>query len=210
MESVADGDLIAVGADLDPQTLVTAYASGVFPMPVRRNRLGWWSPDPRGVLPLDGLVVSRSLRRSLHRYSVTVDGCFDRVIEACASAPRPHGWINSQIISAYVELHRWGLAHSIEVWAPDGSLVGGLYGVSLGGLFAGESMFQTATDASKVALVGLVELLGLIPGALLDVQWRTPHLASLGVIEMPRRDYLRAVAVALDATDPFSRLRDPW
>lgn len=206
---MGDGDLIAVGADLDPETLVTAYASGAFPMPVRRNRLGWWSPDPRGVLPLDRLVVSRSLRRSLRRYSVTVDECFDRVIEACSSVPRPHGWINEQIVAAYVELHRRGLAHSVETWAPDGSLVGGLYGVSLGGLFAGESMFQTAADASKVALVGLVELLRPVPGALLDVQWQTPHLASLGVLEMPRRDYLRLVAVALDAPDPFSRLRDP-
>jgi leucyl/phenylalanyl-tRNA--protein transferase len=210
LESVGDGDLIAVGADLEPQTLVTAYASGVFPMPVRRNRLGWWSPDPRGVLPLDGLVVSRSLRRSLRRYSVTVDECFDRVIEACSSVPRPHGWINSQFVDAYTELHRRGLAHSIETWAPDGSLVGGLYGVTLGGLFAGESMFQVATDASKVALVGLVEILRPVPGALFDVQWRTQHLASLGVIDVPRRDYLHAVAIALDSPDPFSPSRDPW
>jgi len=174
----------------------------MFPMPVRRRRLGWFSPQRRGILPLDGLVVSRSLRRSLRRYEVRVDTAFEPVMTACAVLPRPHGWITPEFLAAYTRLHDLGLAHSVEAWDRD-ELVGGLYGVAIGGLFAGESMFHTATDASKVALVHLVDRLAAVHGALLDVQWRTPHLASLGVIEVSRQAYLARLEVALDVEDPW-------
>ena len=193
---------VAIGADLEPGTLLAAYRSGLFPMPVGRRRVGWWSPDPRGVLPLDGLRASRSLRRSCTRFEVRVDTAFDAVIEACADPSRPHGWIDERIQAAYRRLHELGWAHSVEAWSPDGCLVGGLYGVAIGGLFAGESMFHHATDASKVALVRLVELLRAgeshrTGAALLDVQWKTDHLASLGVIEIPRPAYLARLRAAM-------------
>jgi leucyl/phenylalanyl-tRNA--protein transferase len=189
---------VVCGGDLEPQTLIHAYARGLFPMPVRRRTLGWWSPDPRGVLPVDGLRVSRSLRRSLRRYEVRVDTAFDEVVTACATLPRPHGWITRDVARAYRRLHALGLAHSVEAWAPDGRLVGGLYGVAIGGLFAGESMFHLEVDASKVTLVALVERLATVPDALLDVQWSTPHLASLGVVEQSRHAYLDRAAAAVD------------
>ncbi len=174
--------------------------------------LGWWTPDPRGVLPLDGLRVSRSLRRSARRLRTTVDTAFDDVVAGCADPSRSGRWITDEVASAYSRLHRLGWAHSVEVW-DDGSgsgaggggvLVGGLYGVGVGGLFAGESMFSTATDASKVALVRLVEVLGADDDGrrLLDVQWRTDHLASLGVVEVAREEYLRRLARALPAPAP--------
>ncbi|HVL93917.1 MAG TPA: leucyl/phenylalanyl-tRNA--protein transferase [Acidimicrobiales bacterium] len=195
------GDLVAAGADLDPGTLLAAYRAALFPMPVD-EQLGWWSPDPRGVLPLDGLRVSRSLRRSCRRYSVSVDTAFDDVIEACAE-PRGGGeWITPAIRAAYRRLHRLGWAHSVECRDGDGALVGGLYGVAIGGLFAGESMFHRAPDASKVALVALVDLLREGGAALLDVQWSTPHLASLGVVEVSRPAYLRLLTAALERPLP--------
>lgn len=167
----------------------------------RDGPLGWWSPDPRGVLPLDGLRVSRSLRASMRRYRVTIDAAFDDVVAGCADQPRPHGWITDDFRAAYSRLHGRGLAHSVEVWRGD-ELVGGLYGVELGGLFAGESMFHRARDASKVALVGLVDALGgasaAREGRLLDVQWATAHLESLGVVAIAREEYLRRLAVARD------------
>ncbi len=165
--------------------------------------VGWWSPDPRGVLPLDGLRVSRSLRRSARRYRTTVDAAFDDVVAGCGDPSRSGRWITDDVAGAYGRLHRLGWAHSVEVWddAAGGALVGGLYGVSVGGLFAGESMFSRAADASKTALVRLVEVLRADddPRRLLDVQWRTDHLASLGVVEVGREDYLRRLAVALRA-----------
>lgn len=193
-------DLIAVGADLEPGTLISAYRRGIFPMEVQSDGpLGWWSPDPRGILPLDGLRVSRSLRRSCVRFRTTIDADFGAVVDACADVRRSHGWITPEISSAYGELHRLGWAHSVETWNGD-DLVGGLYGVQVGGLFAGESMFHLERDASKVALVALVDALGGAAGAaegrLLDVQWPTPHLRSLGVVSIPRREYLARVAVA--------------
>lgn len=197
-----DSGLVAVGADLEPGTILAAYRSGLFPMPVRRKVMGWWSPDPRGVLPLDGLRVSRSLRRSCARYEVRVDTAFDAVIEACADPKRPHGWIDHRIRDAYRTLHRMGWAHSVESWDDDGRLVGGLYGIAIGGLFAGESMFHRATDASKVALVHLVELLREGGAELLDVQWRTDHLATLGVVEIPRAEYLQRLAQAIERPLP--------
>jgi leucyl/phenylalanyl-tRNA--protein transferase len=197
----ADGELVAVGGDLAPGTLLAAYRSGLFPMPTSaggREEPAWWSPDPRGVLPLDGLRITRSLRRSVQRFEVSVDEAFEEVVARCAAPDRPGAWISAAIAAAYGELHRLGWAHSVEIWATDGALVGGLYGVAVGGLFAGESMFSTATDASKVALVHLVDALRAGGGTLLDVQWATPHLSSLGVVEIPREDYLGLVAQAVD------------
>lgn len=185
--------LVGVGADTEPGTILSAYRHGLFPMPIEANGpMGWWCPDPRGVLPLDSLVISRSLRRACRDFEIRVDTSFTEVIDACADPSRPHGWIDGRIRSAYVRLHELGWVHSVETWQGD-ALVGGLYGVAIGGLFAGESMFHRATDASKVALVGLVE--GLRDGAdrLIDVQWRTEHLATLGVREWSRRRYLEAL-----------------
>lgn len=171
-----------------------------------REVLAWWSPDPRGILPLDGLRISRSLQASCRRYEVRVDTAFERVIDACADPSRAGRWISTAVRDAYVRLHELGWAHSVEAWAPDGTLAGGLYGIAIGGLFAGESMFHHARDASKVALVTLVSTLRENEAGMLDVQWSTPHLASLGVIEVARSDYLRRldVAVALPLPSAFS------
>jgi leucyl/phenylalanyl-tRNA--protein transferase len=191
-----DNGLCGIGADLEPGTLLAAYRSGIFPMPLRRRTLGWWSPDPRGIIPLDGLAVSRSLRRSMRRFEVRFDTRFREVMQRCADPRRPHGWITAPFVDAYSTLHRMGWAHSVETYDSD-QLVGGLYGVRIGGLFAGESMFSLATDASKVALVHLVEWLRQSGGQLLDVQWTTPHLASLGAIDVSRRRYLELLGEAL-------------
>jgi leucyl/phenylalanyl-tRNA---protein transferase len=204
--AAADNDgLVGVGADLEPGTLLAAYRQGLFPMPVgRTGPMGWWSPDPRGVLPLTGLEVSRSLRRSCRRYEIRIDTAFDQVIRACADPDRPHGWISTDVQLAYLRLHDLGWAHSVETWTNDGELVGGLYGVAIAGLFAGESMFHRAPDASKVALVHLVDLLRADddPDRLLDVQWSTPHLASLGVVEVTRDSYLDRLERALEVPLP--------
>ena len=200
----AEGDVVAVGADLEPGTVLAAYRRGMFPMPTE-SALAWWSPDPRGVLPLDGLRVSRSLRRSCSRFVVRVDTAFRTVVASCADPVRPHGWITPEVQAAYVRLHELGWAHSVEAWSRDGSeLLGGLYGVAIGGLFAGESMFHRERDASKVALVELVRMLreGGGTGALLDVQWLTPHLASLGAVEVSRDEYLRLLPDALSRPLP--------
>ena len=191
--SVDEDGLVGVGADLEPGTLLAGYRSGLFPMPVaRRGPVGWWSPDPRGVIPLDGLVVSRSLRSSCRRYEIRVDTAFPEVIESCADPVRPNGWITPEMQAAYVRLHELGWAHSVEAWTPGGVLAGGLYGVAIGGLFAGESMFYRQRDASKVALVALVETLRASgsAGRLLDVQWSTPHLRSLGGFDVSRERFL--------------------
>jgi leucyl/phenylalanyl-tRNA--protein transferase len=193
-------EVLGIGADLAPGTLLQAYRSGLFPMNLERGGpLGWWSPDPRGVLPLDGLRVSRSLAKSVRRFTITVDTDFVGVMRACGDPARPSGWIDEEFVAAYAELHRLGWAHSVEARDAAGRLVGGLYGVAVGGLFAGESMFSRERDASKVALVALVDVLAAAPGPgrLLDVQWRTDHLASLGVVALPRRDYLLALDRAL-------------
>lgn len=199
-------ELLGVGADLEAGTLLAAYRAGLFPMPVDDDGpVGWWSPDPRGVLVLDDLRVTKSLRSSCRRFVTTVDTAFDEVMLACGDPRRPGGWINEEVRAAYSALHRLGWAHSVETRTPAGDLVGGLYGVEIGGLFAGESMFSTARDASKVALVALVERLrtaseldgSRVSDRLLDVQWRTDHLATLGVTEIDRRDYLTRLRVAL-------------
>jgi leucyl/phenylalanyl-tRNA--protein transferase len=201
----ADDDLVGIGADLAPGTLLSAYRRGIFPMPEHgvRPPMHWFSPVHRGVVPLDGLVVSRSLRRSCRDFEIRVDTAFDEVVAGCGDPRREAGWITPDIAEAYGELHRLGWAHSVESWR-DGQLAGGLYGVGIGGLFAGESMFHRDRDASKVALVALVELLTAdgVAGRLLDVQWVTPHLASLGAIEVPRREYLRLLERALGRPAP--------
>ena len=192
-----EDDLVALGADLEPSTLITAYCHGLFPMPVSKREIGWFSPNPRGIIPVDGLRVSRSLRQSMKRYTVTVDQSFREVMTACGNPDRPHGWINGQFIDAYTHLHELGWAHSVECRADDGELVGGLYGVRINRFFAGESMFSTQRDASKVALVHLVDLLLASGIELLDVQWHTEHLDSLGAIAIPRHDYLQRLAHAV-------------
>jgi leucyl/phenylalanyl-tRNA---protein transferase len=197
---------VAIGADLEPATILAAYRAGVFPMPVHRGRtLAWWSPDPRGIIPVDGLHVSRSLARSARRYRTTVDAAFDVVLASCADPRRPGGWITRGIKKAYTRLHELGWAHSVEAWTDDGRLAGGLYGLSIGGLFAGESMFHRETDGSKVALVGLVERLQAGGAELLDVQWTTPHLESLGAVDIARARYLELLASAV-ARPPLATL----
>ena len=193
-------DVVALGADLEPGTILAAYRSGLFPMPIRQRRrevLAWWSPEPRGILPLDGLRVSRSLRRSCDRFEIRLDTAFEQVIDACGDPDREGRWITPEIRAAYLALHELGWVHSVEAWDDAGTLAGGLYGIAVGGLFAGESMFHRATDASKVALVALVHLLDRAGATLLDVQWVTPHLASLGAVEIPRERYLAMVADAV-------------
>lgn len=207
----AEDDIVGLGADLEPGTLLSAYRQGLFPMRVDffsvqghdRPPIAWWSPVRRGVLPLAGLRVSRSLRQSLKRFEIRVDTAFDDVVAGCADPRRPAGWIEPEIAAAYSELHRLGWAHSVEAWH-DGRLAGGLYGVAIGGLFAGESMFSTVRDSSKVALVALVDLLcdEHADRRLLDTQWQTPHLESLGVVEISRREYLRRLEDALTVPLP--------
>lgn len=194
LEADAHG-LVGVGGDLDSTTLLAAYRRGLFPMPFRKRQVGWWSPDPRGIMPRNGMVVSRSLRQSARRFRVSADTVFTDVMRRCGDPRRPHGWINEHFITAYSRLHQLGYAHSVEVWLDD-ELVGGVYGVRISRFFAGESMFHTATDASKVALWALVQALDHAGVELFDVQWSTPHLASLGVVDVPRTEYLHRLAAA--------------
>jgi leucyl/phenylalanyl-tRNA--protein transferase len=205
VESADDSGLLGIGADLEPGTLLKAYRSGIFPMPIGpQDDVGWWSPDPRAVIPLDGLHVARSLAKSLKKYAVSFDTAFDRVVEGCADPTRPNGWITDEVHLAYRRLFDLGWAHSVEVHDREGKLVGGLYGVAIGGLFAGESMFHRARDASKVAMVHLVEKLRRDGAELFDVQWHTPHLATLGAIEIPRAGYLDVLASATSGPNRWS------
>ncbi len=204
----AEGDVVGVGADLEPATVLAAYRRGIFPMPLDDRHLGWWSPDPRAILPLDGLRVSRSLRKSCRHYEIRVDTATEAVLDGCADPSRDGRWITPEIRRAYLRLHELGWVHSVEAWSrDDGQLAGGLYGVTIGGLFAGESMFHRRTDASKVALVGLVELLAADGvDRLLDVQWRTEHLGRLGAVEIPRVEYLARVRTAVRRPPPSALL----
>jgi len=198
---IDDSDIVAVGADLEPGTLLAGYRAGLFPMPFDRRRIAWFSPDPRGVVPLDGLRISRSLRRSMHRYDVRMDTAFAAVMTACGDPTRSGAWISRDFVKAYTRLHELGWAHSVEIYEPgSGELVGGLYGVHIAGFFAGESMFHRAADASKVSLVHLVRWLNATGGQLLDVQWTTPHLESLGAIDVPRSEYLDRLRRAIART----------
>jgi leucyl/phenylalanyl-tRNA---protein transferase len=197
----AGTDLVALGADLAPGTLLAAYRAGMFPMPVdpgkRRSKVAWYSPDPRGLIPLDGLKISKSLRKSVQRYEVRVDTDFRGVMERCADPDRAGRWITTEFLDAYEQLFDLGWAQSYETYL-DGLLVGGLYGIRINNFFAGESMFHDATDASKVALVHLVDQLNDSGATLLDTQWLTHHLVSLGGYEVSRLDYLCLLAAALD------------
>ena len=187
---------------IEPELLVSAYASGWFPMAVDGGQIRWFSPDPRGIIPLDGFRIPARLARVWRRgrFEIAVDRAFSEVIHACSAIERdgddPGTWITAEIIESYNALHLRGLAHSVEAWR-DGQLAGGLYGVALGGAFFGESMFHRETDASKIALVGLVGRLRDRGYKLLDIQWSTTHLEQFGAVEVPRRDYLRQLERAL-------------
>jgi leucyl/phenylalanyl-tRNA---protein transferase len=187
--------------------LLSAYTSGWFPMAVAPGDIRWYSPDPRGIIPLDTFHIPRRLARSLRRsgFEIRVDTSFRAVIEACAAREDADGdWIDEEIIESYCVLHEQGFAHSVETWQ-DGALVGGLYGVALKGAFFGESMFHRVDDASKAALAALVDRLRARGYALLDTQWVTGHLAQFGAIEIPRRRYLRRLDEALTIDTSFSQ-----
>jgi leucyl/phenylalanyl-tRNA---protein transferase len=192
-----DDDIVAAGADLETDTLLYAYAHGMFPMFVNKRNLAWWSPVDRGVIPLDGLRITRSMQQSAKKFTCTVNQAFSEVMTLCGSMRTDGNWINQHFIDAYTDLHEEGHAHSVEVWNEAGDLVGGLYGVRINKFFAGESMFHIETDASKVALMHLVQLMTLDSMELLDTQWRTDHLESLGCIAIPREKYLQLLASAI-------------
>jgi leucyl/phenylalanyl-tRNA--protein transferase len=189
------------------ELLISAYATGWFPMAVEGGEIRWFSPDPRGIIPLDAFHVPGRLVRAIRRglFHVRIDEAFEAVIRGCAEAERdrddPGTWISEEIIQSYIAMHRRGLAHSVEAWRGD-RLAGGLYGVALGGAFFGESMFHRETDASKVALVALVERLRTRGYVLLDTQWVTEHLEQFGAVEIRREDYLKRLesALAVEAT----------
>lgn len=197
--------LLAVGGDLSVERLLLAYRMGIFPW--SSAPISWWSPDPRSIIPLGGLHISRSLARSLrrNRWRKTLDTAFRRVIEACAApAPgREETWIEPPIIEAYTRLHLAGYAHSLEVWQGD-ELVGGIYGVAIGGFFAGESMFHRVNDASKAALVALTDHLRTRGFVLFDTQIASPLTRSMGAIDIPRRSYLERLGTAVDLDVSFS------
>ena len=194
---------------IEPELLVSAYASGWFPMAVEGGELRWFSPDPRGVIPLEAFSVPRRLARMWRqgRFRIEIDTAFAEVIRACAETERdpadPGTWITEEIIESYTTLYARGLAHSVEVWRED-RLIGGLYGVSLAGAFFGESMFHWETDASKIALIALVERLVSRGYVLLDTQWTTPHLEQFGATDIPRREYLRRLERALRVEAAFA------
>jgi leucyl/phenylalanyl-tRNA--protein transferase len=189
--------LLAAGGDLSVKRLVTAYRQGIFPWYSEGQPVLWWSPDPRMVLYPREIAVSRSLRKRLRKrdFELRVDTCFVRVMRACAEPRAGQGgtWITDDMLEAYASLHAAGVAHSVETWI-DGELTGGLYGVALGGVFFGESMFSRATDASKIALVHLARQLERWNFGIVDCQMATAHLASLGAREIPRKDFVRALS----------------
>jgi leucyl/phenylalanyl-tRNA--protein transferase len=190
---------------LDPAIVVRAYREGLFPMAVEGGRIGWFSPDPRGIIPLDGFHVPARLARVIRsgRFEIAIDRGFETVMRACATREDDGTWISEDIVECYVTLHRLGLAHSVEAWR-EGQLVGGLYGVHLGGAFFGESMFHRETDASKVALASLVDRLQRRGFGLLDTQWVTPHLEQFGAVEIPRAEYLRRLKTAIARNCDFT------
>jgi len=192
--------------EITPQLLLSAYSQGIFPMAEEDGEIYWYDPDPRGILPLDQFHLPKRLARTVRqaRFEIRVDTAFQAVMEQCAQPDyeRETTWINQELVALYTQLHRFGFAHSVEAWQA-GQLVGGLYGVSLRGLFAGESMFSRRQDASKVALVHLVERLQRGHFVLLDTQFLTPHLAQFGVVEISRAEYQRRLAVALTVPARF-------
>ncbi|PKG97544.1 leucyl/phenylalanyl-tRNA--protein transferase [Paraglaciecola sp. MB-3u-78] len=185
--------LLAFGGDLSAKRLLLAYSSGIFPWFSQDEPIMWWSPDPRGILPLDNFKCSKSLKKFARNcdYHITINSAFDQVIDICAAIPRNDSgtWITNDMLNAYKKLHQLGHAHSVEVWSED-DLVGGLYGITVGKVFCGESMFHKATNASKLAMLSLVELLKSQAAEFIDCQMQNPHLASLGCIEVPRDKFL--------------------
>lgn len=205
--------IVAVGDNLAPEILLDAYRHGIFPWPTDEGKpLFWWSPDPRAILPLDGFIASRRLLRRIRsqEFQVTTDRSFREVMHGCAVGHGREGgtWITPEMITAYSRLHELGHAHSVEVWR-EGRLAGGTYGIAVGGLFAAESMFYRVRDASKVALYYLVEHLKSRGFKLLDVQQWTPHTATLGVIEIPRHEYLHRLAKVVDLDVEFGEIHGP-
>ena len=199
--------LLCAGGDLTPQRLVLAYLKGIFPWYSPGEPILWWSPDPRMVLVPGEFRISRSLRQSLRRgnYEIRLDSQFPTVIRACAEIPRKAQqgtWITREMQLAYIRLHRFGYAHSVETWI-DGQLMGGLYGMAIGRMFYGESMFSHATDASKLALAHLTRFLAEQGFGLIDCQMNTPHLASLGAREIPRSEFITQLH-ALTAIPPLN------
>ncbi len=200
--------LVALGGDLSPERLLLAYRSGIFPWTV--NPISWWSPNPRGIFELDQFHTPRSLERVVRKqvFEVTVDRAFRSVIEGCASAKRAKSWITPEFITAYTRLYEAGHAHSLECWQ-EGKLAGGIYGVAVGGCFAGESMFHAVPDASKVALYSLVQLLRRQGFRLFDIQMVTPITERLGAISISRDEYLQRLAEALKMTATFPAEKSP-
>jgi leucyl/phenylalanyl-tRNA--protein transferase len=194
---------VAHGGDLEPATLIAAYRRGIFPWPFDGHELLWWSPDPRAVIPVDALRVSGRLARTVRRgtFRVTINAAFDEVVAACAA--REETWITPGIRRAYGRLHGLGWAHSVEVWM-EGALAGGLYGLAIGGLFAAESMFYRAPDASKIAMVALVQHACRVGVTLIDVQVPSAHITSMGAVTLPREEYLARLADAVDRPVRFA------
>ena len=207
LEQMPKDDLVILGADLKPETVIDSYTHGIFPMHINvsnKQQIGWWSPQQRGILPLNKINISKSLQKSMKKFQVSFDQAFDQVIDGCGDDKRPQGWINKEIKIAYKKLFELGYVHSVEVWNKKDELVGGLYGVEVKGLFAGESMFHKETDASKTAMVYLVNKLKDAGGKrLFDVQWQTPHLKSMGVIKIPRKKYLSMLPEVMKTKPAF-------
>ncbi len=188
---------------LYPELILWGYKNGIFPMADdRTGEILWFSPDPRGIIPLHKLIIPRTLRSTIRKgvFKITINQAFEEVIKSCSA--RPHTWINDKIIENYIELHKTGYAHSVETWF-EGKLAGGLYGVAIGSAFFGESMFHRVKDASKVALIGLIYHLRNQGFTLLDTQWLTPHLARFGGIEIPREEYLSLLKKSIDKPNTF-------
>jgi len=198
------------GSNWEPETLLTAYRTGLFPMPYEidgdESAIGWWSPQSRAIFHPDQIYISTSMKSAMKKFEVTVDQDFEAVMRGCGNPERESGWINQDVISAFMSLHEMGVAHSIEVWDSQGSLAGGLYGLELGGIFAGESMFHVTKNASKVALVHLGKLLDDGKGRIIDTQWMTSHLESMGAKALSRRDYCQKLPNLLTIPPVISKL----
>ena len=196
------------GSTWDSDVLLAAYRLGMFPMPHEISgqecAIGWWSPVERAIFKPSAIVVSTSLRRAFKQFEITMDQDFAAVVRACGDPARPSGWINEDVVDAYCALHRQGVAHSVEVWNHAGKLVGGLYGLDLGGVFAAESMFHTQSNASKVALAFLGQRLVDDSGRIIDTQWLTNHLASMGATTVSRLEYCTALPELLALPPAFT------
>ena len=203
--------LTKFGSNWDPETLVAAYRAGLFPMPYEidgnESAIGWWSPHSRAIFYPDQINVSTSMKAAMKKFKITVDQDFEAVIRACGNPQRESGWINEDVISAFIALHKLGIAHSIEVWDRGGQLAGGLYGIELGGIFAGESMFHVTSNASKAALVHLGELLNDGSGRIIDTQWMTSHLESMGAKAIKRTEYCEILPNLLEKPPAISSFR---